>query len=149
EPVGWHHSLHDADAESLGGRNARGGEDQLQRLAATDQTRQPLRSPAARDDGEVHLGETEARVLARDPDVAGERQLEAATEAVAADGRDNWLPAAIHGLPEVQALARFAELRGRARLHELADVRAGGERLLARAGHDDTPDVLARGERIE
>ena len=37
---------------------------------------------------EQHLGKAEARIVDRDPVVAGERDLEAAAEAIAVDDRD-------------------------------------------------------------
>ena len=85
------------------------GEDHLQRLAAPDHARQPLRAAAAGDDGEVDLGQAQARVRRSDADVAGQRQLQAATEAVAADGRDDRLPAAVHRAAEVEPPAALAE----------------------------------------
>jgi len=75
------HALHEADAEGLGRVDPGPGQDHLERLAATHEPRQPLRPAAARDDREVDLGEAELGVLAGDPDVARQRQLEPAPSA--------------------------------------------------------------------
>ena len=54
-----------------------------------DEARQALRAARAGNDPEQDLGLTEARGLARDPQVARERELEPAAERVAADRRDH------------------------------------------------------------
>jgi hypothetical protein len=127
------HALHQADAQRLRGRDAHAGEDHLERLAASHEPRQPLRAAAARDDGQVDLGEPELRVFGGDADVAGQGQLEAAAEGVAADRRDDRLGAPIHLAAEVHAPPRLAELGGHRRLQELPDVGARREGLVAAA----------------
>ena len=122
--------------------HARAGQDHLERLAPTHHAGQPLRSAAARDDAEVHLGEPELGVLRGDADVAGERQLEPAAEGEAADGRDDGLRAPVHLAAVVEALALLAKARGHGRLEELLDVRPRREGALARARDDDGPHVL-------
>ena len=54
------HALDQPDAQRLRGGDAHAGQDHLERLAATDHARQPLGAAAARDDGEVDLGEARA-----------------------------------------------------------------------------------------
>ena len=51
--------------------------------------RDPLRAAAAREDPELDLGKAEARLVARDAQVARERELEAAAEGEAFDGGDH------------------------------------------------------------
>ena len=102
--------LDEADAERFGGRHAHARQDHLERLAAADEARQPLRASAARDDGEVDLGQSQVRVLGGDPDVAGQRELEAAAQREAADGRDDGLGAALHLGAEVEALPGLPEM---------------------------------------
>src|SRR5205823_724337 len=72
-----HHALDQTDPERFRGRHAHAGEDHLERLAAPHQAREPLRAAASGDDGEVDLGQSQLRVLRRDPDVAGQRELAA------------------------------------------------------------------------
>jgi hypothetical protein len=91
----------------------------------------------------------ERRIGRRDADVTRERELEAATEREAVDSGDDRLPAAVHRLPEVEAAPLLAEAHGDERLHELADVGAGGERALARARHDDDFHVLVARDAVE
>ena len=55
-------------------------EHHLPRTRETDQTREPLGSTRAGDDAQTYLGQPELRVLRGDPEIAGERHLEAAAE---------------------------------------------------------------------
>src|SRR4029077_1254195 len=100
----------------------------------------PLRSAAARNDGEVDLGQTELRVLRGDPDIAGEGEFEAAPQREASDGRDDGLRTALHLGAEVETLGRFAEMGGGGRLEELADVRPRAEGPFARPRDDHRLD---------
>src|SRR6185503_10330321 len=104
---------------------------------------------AAGDDGEVDLGEAQARVGGGDADVAGQRQLEAAAEGVAADGGDDRLRAALHQGAELHAPAVLAEDRRHLGRGELADVGAGGERLVAGADHHDDADAVVGDQPLE
>src|SRR5262249_9044195 len=105
------YALHETDAERFGGRHAHAGEDHLEGLTTSHQTWQALGTSAARDEGEVDLGQAELRVLGRDPDIAGQGELEAAAEGEAADGGDDGLRATLHLRAEVEPLARLAEVR--------------------------------------
>src|SRR5581483_2112448 len=68
-------------------------QDQLERQAGGDGARQTLRAAGARDDRARHLRQAKRGVLGGDADVTGERDLEAAGEAVAVDGGDDRLVA--------------------------------------------------------
>src|SRR5215213_3776975 len=114
-------------------------EDQLHRLTLADESRQALGAAAAGDDAEVDLGLAEARRLAGDADVAGEGQLAAAAEAEAVDHGDDRLGEGVHG-GEERARRHHVALRDGGAPHELTDVGAGDESLLARAGDDDDAD---------
>ena len=65
-----------------------------------------LGAAGARDEREVGLGLAELRVVGGDDDVAGHRELAAAAEAEAADGRDQRLREAAHPLPALRAAGR-------------------------------------------
>ena len=56
--------------------------------ADPDDPRQPLRPAGARGDRQADLRQPELRPLGRDPEVAAERELQAATERVALDRGD-------------------------------------------------------------
>src|SRR5256886_5118790 len=118
------HALDEPDPERLARVDARAGQDHLERLAATHQPGQALRAAAARDDREIHLGEAELGVLAGDPDVTGERQLEAAAEREATDRGDDRLATAVHRGAEIDSPAGAAGAGGDPGRHAITDVRA-------------------------
>ena len=76
-----------------------------------------------------------------DPDGAGHRRLAAAAERKAVDGRDHRLAEIFDEIEDLlpEAAGLFGLDRGDMR--ELADVGAGDERLVARAGQDDAAHV--------
>src|SRR5262249_4914892 len=90
---------------------------------------------------EPHLGEPELRICLRDADVARERDLEAAAEAVAVDRRDDGdrrgLDQVGDGLDPARPSARVALA------DEARDVSASRERALALAAQDDDARVAA------
>ena len=71
------------------GRDALARHDQPARATRRDQPRRALRAAAAGKQPEVHLGKAELRIARRDPEVARERDLEPAAEAVAVDRGDD------------------------------------------------------------
>ena len=78
---------------------------------------------------------------------AGHRQLAAAAERVAVDRGDDRLAQVLDEIEDVLAAHRVLAAAGR-RLHrQLVDVRAGDERLLARARHDHDPDAVVVPQR--
>ena len=103
-------------------------------LAGPDDPRQPLRPAGARRDREAHLGQAELRALRGDPDVAAQRELQAAAQRVALDRGDRRHRQA--GQPGRDArlqLVRARVRRGRA-----------GPRTRPRGSRRRTPDRRAR-----
>src|SRR5581483_7998138 len=102
-------------------------QEQALRGAEADVARQPLGAAPARDGSERHLGEAPDAVGEREPDVARKRELDAAAERVALDGRDRQRRGALESRVEV-----LPELRVRApvldSLAQLLQVGAGAER---------------------
>jgi hypothetical protein len=131
------------------GRIDRGADEHhLAGLAHAHAAREALRSAEARDHPEADLGLTEARLLAREDEVAHERELRTAAEREAVDRRDHRERQRLDELPERVPLAREAGgLLGVHRRHR-GDVSARDEGLLARAREDDGGDlVILRGCR--
>jgi len=125
-----------AHRERLLGVRVPGGQHQVQRAAAADEARQPLRPARPGDQPELDLGEPEARAGRADPQRAGQRQLEAAAEREPVDGGDR--DALGRGQPVERGAQRVAvglERGGVDRRHVL-DVGAGGEDA-GDAGDDD------------
>src|SRR4051812_10067227 len=110
-----------------------------------------MRAAAARHDPDAHLGQPERGAGLGDAEVAGEGELEPATEAPARDRRDGWLrqggDALVHGAGRAVVL----EDRGRVPVAHLAHVGAGGEGTRT-AGDDHragTADLGAAERRVE
>ena len=117
--------------------------------ASADDARQPLRAAGAGDDGQPHLRQPQPGALRRDPQVAAQRELQAAAKRVALDRRDRrHRQPGEPGARRASSSARRAPARGPALRLELADVRPGAERPLAAAAHDHGAHV-ARGRRLE
>ena len=143
---GRRHAVDQADAVRLrGGHALVGRQDELHRPGNADETREPLGAAVAREDSEARLGQAHPRVLGRDAEAAGHRELEASAVGVAVDGGDRRHRKALEALQDRLSTARvLAALDGR-QLRELADVGARDERLLARARDDETPQVAVIG----
>ena len=118
----------------------------------TDEPWQPLRAACAGDQAELDLRLPELRVLGRDPDVAGHRELEPAAQAVAVDRGDHRGATGVHPPAELLDPARRAPFRGlldrRAQRRELRDVGACDERLLAGAAEDESADLVGAVEAV-
>src|SRR5882672_865677 len=77
-------------------RERRPTQHQAKRLLAPDEPREPLRSAGAGEQAERDLGETDlVRALSGDAEVAAQRDLEAATQAMAVDRGDDDLRRAL------------------------------------------------------
>ena len=87
----------EAPGERVGGGDALAAHDHVLRAAEADEPGEPLRPAGAGDHPEPDLGEAELRVVGGDAEVAGERELEADAEAVAADARDHRLRETLGG----------------------------------------------------
>jgi hypothetical protein len=112
------------------------GEDQLQRAALADQARQRCVPPPPGSSPSLTSGCPNLACSDRDPDRASHRRLAAAAERKAIDGRDHRLAEIFdeieHTLPEPAGLLRLIGVD----MREFADVGAGDEGLVARAGED-------------
>src|SRR5439155_10780378 len=75
ELLARHHAIHEPDPQRLVGLDAPRRQHELERPPGADQPRQPLRASVAGDDAEAHLRQPQHGVLAREPHVAGQRQL--------------------------------------------------------------------------
>ena len=152
--AGWHDLVHQPPVERLGGLDHAAGEDHLQRPAHADYPRQTLGAAVDQRDAETTLGEAELRLGGRDPQVAPQRQLEAARKAPSGDRRDRRLRGLEAGEAErpVRALVepgvdrRLRIVAGELRraLGERLQVGAGAERLRALAGQDEGPCLRRR-----
>ncbi len=104
-----------------------------------DQTGKALTSAGAGDESELDFGQTELRfrVVGSDAIMAGERQLEAAAETGAVDGRDHRFGEGLDAAHQLLALEAQSLRRGACReRRELVDVGAGDEGVrLARDEH--------------
>ena len=119
-------------------------DDHAKRLDGADQTRQPHRAAAARQQAEFHFGQAELGALIGDAEMAAERQFQPAAERRAVDGRDGRLG------DRFQRRDDGAQLRLLHRLAEFGDVGAGDEGPSG-AGDDDGRDgriVAQRGQRL-
>src|SRR5206468_5913968 len=95
-----HELVHDAEAERLAGGLDLPGEDDVERGARTDQSRQPLAAARAGEDPALHLREAELGlgVIGGHAVAAGERELEPAAEASAVNPHGHRLGEARHAL---------------------------------------------------
>ena len=84
-------SVTQAHGQRLVGVDEPAGEDQVQRAAHADDARQALRAAVDQRHAPAALGEAERRALGGDPQVAPQRELEAAGQAPAGDRGDRRL----------------------------------------------------------
>src|SRR5262249_6994293 len=116
-------------------------EDDVHRGGLSDRARESLRAARARDDPEGGLRLAEARGLGCNDQIARQRELAPAAEAVAGDGCDERRPEVPERVPPLDA-SGVIELE-RAAARELADVGAGRERTLGAAEHDAADRLVA------
>src|SRR6266404_1955856 len=138
DEIGRRHDLVDKpDAMSLLGVDHLARQDEPQGPPLADQTRQPLRAAAARDESQGDLGLAEFGGLDRDPEGAGHGRLAAAAQRKAVDRCEHRLAKILdeieHALPEAAGLLG---LDGR-HIRKLGDVGTGNECLGAGARQDD------------
>ena len=104
------------------------------------------------EDAELHLGEAEPRPLLAigDAPVAGERQFEAAAEAIAVDRRDHGDGKPLDAVEQLERLPdHLLDLGLGVEALELADVGAGDEAPLLGAHDDEALDLAACGSRLD
>src|SRR5271156_3644182 len=107
------------------------GHDQLARLVVPDSMRQALSAAESGDEPKVYLGLPEARFVAGDDQIAGERQFEAAAECEAVDGRDDGNRQVLETFHHAMAEAREIEAVDRRHFRHRRDIRARDEGLVA------------------
>ena len=88
-----HHLVHQADLQRLGGVDHPAAEHDVLGPGRADQAGQPLRPAGPGDDAEQDLGLADPGPLPRDPEVGGQRELQAAAQRVAGDRGDHRLGA--------------------------------------------------------
>ena len=86
--VGCRHPVDQPDGERLGGADLAPREDHLLGPGRADEPGQPLGAAPTGDHPEQHFGQAQPGVLGADPEVAGQRQLQPASQRVAVDGGD-------------------------------------------------------------
>ena len=124
------------------GLDGAAGEDQLQRPAHADDARQALGAAVDQRHAPAALEEAEGRALGGDPQVAPERQLEAAGEAPALDRGDRRLRGGQAG--EALGPGRVVDVEV-----DRLEVGAGAEGLAAGAGEDQDAGVVVGLELVE
>ena len=105
-------------------------DDHLDRKLGTDRARQALRAAGARQQAEFYFRQAKPGVLGRDPEVAGERDLETAAERGAMNGGNDRFRRVLHLGQHFMQAGRFW------RLAELGDVGAGNEGAAGAGQHD-------------
>jgi hypothetical protein len=96
-------------------------EDQIEGRCRADQTRRALRAARARQQAELHFGQSELRAVDGDAVVRGERDFQAAAERGAVNRGDDRLGT------RLDAVAHVRQRRRHRRFAELADIRARDE----------------------
>ena len=119
------------------------GDHEVERAPAADDARQPLGAAVDQRHAEAPLGEAEPGARRGDPQVAPQRELEAAGQAPAGDGGDRRL-----GRGEAGEAERAAGGVSFERLERL-EVGAGAECLVARAGDDQRAGAVVVREGAE
>ena len=102
-----------------------------------------------RGDADPDLGHAEHRVMRRDADVAGGRDLEPATEAPAGQAGDDRRRKLPHGLAEVTQAADEAFGGLLIERRHLLDVGAADHAALAFAGQDHRADAVVGGQMLD
>ncbi len=141
--------VHQAHGVGALGVDRLAGEDQLLRDSRRHQPRQPLGTPGPRQDAELHLRQAELGAALGDPQIAGERELQAAAESEPVDGGHRRLfellePAEHLGQPSHEG----AELVGGPERLDLTEVGSGRE-APARPGDHQRPHRRIAAQRVQ
>ena len=132
----------------LGRVQAPCGEEDVLRMSRPHEVGEVLHGGVPVAEAQARRGNREHRVGRRDADVAADRHVHAAADAITADAGDRGLLEFVDALerPFGHRLVAFHRFLGRAHVLELRDVRAGDKGLPAFAGkHDHAHVVVARG----
>ena len=138
----------ESDAEGVVAVDLLGPQDHVERVAPSDTAREARRATPRRHRAEVQFRQADLRPLARrQAEVAGERELEPAAEAVPVERGDRRLVHRLDRSEHPQALVEHG-LEAAAVLgagHQLLEVHADREVLVAGSGEHECPHGLVRG----
>jgi hypothetical protein len=84
-------TIREAHGHGLFSRHAASGEEHVQRVAMTDQSRQPKGASIHQRDSPTAAVDSEDRIARRDPKIAPQCQLQSSSDRVPFDRRDHWL----------------------------------------------------------
>jgi hypothetical protein len=131
------HRIDQAERLRPAGAGRSAGEHHGHGLDRIDKAGRPHRAAEAGMQAEQHLGKSKARILDRDPEITGERDLEPAAQAIAVDHRDSRKLQPIQPVHDgVGAHEARRDVGGVLGLAQLAHIGAGDEAgRLARAQH--------------
>ncbi len=125
------------------------GYDQLDRLGFSDQAREPLGSAGSGQHAETDFRKPDlSAVAARDPNIAGHRDLEPAADGVSVERGDHELRRLLETRQRLVGVQAEVVLELRRDRVQHSDVCAGGEEALAFAGEDDDFDAVVE-TRVE
>src|SRR3989442_3174622 len=130
--------IDDAERQRLRRRDRGAAQHEVERLLLADEARQPLRAAGPRQQSERHLWEADAVLtVGRDPEVAAQRDLETAAQAMPVDRRDNDLRRSLELAHDLVGLQHEEVLLFGVALGEPRDVGTRGEELLGGAAQQD------------
>ena len=112
------------DAQRFGRVDTLGGQQHIESPAETDHACQTLSAAGARYRAAAHFRQRERGVCRRNANVAGERDLQAAAQAMAVYGRDERFPGVLESADPVMVRARLAEIAEGSDIAEPFDVGA-------------------------
>ena len=134
----------------LGGLQRGGVGDEVDALCQADAARQSLGAAGPGEQAEVHLRQTDlVAALGREAQVARQRQLETAAQAVAGDGRDEHERRVLHLAEGLVGQQRQHEARPRRARREYSNVGPGAEELLGGAGDHHVAHVAVQPRVID
>ncbi len=152
ENGGMDHLVHQADLEGFPRANVAAGEDHVERRLQPDGAGQALGAAGAGKEPELDLGHREhgLRMIGRDAPGAGQRRLQAATQAPTMDGCHHREAQPLEALEQGMAdPARGLRVSRAAPLEKLLDVGAGDEGVLFSRDEHRSADRDVRLETIE
>ena len=145
--LGGHHLIHEAELLGLLGPHVATGQDDVEGLAQSDQAWEPRDAAPAREQSEHDLGKGQDGLgrARRYAPVAGQRDLEATTQACAVDGAYDGLGCPRHPIEQgVASLGKGLDLAPVGRLGEGLDIRTGDE-VVALARDENRGDHVRSG----
>ncbi len=132
--------IDEADAEGFLRGDDLAGEQQLERGAAAGEAGQSLGAAVSGQEAELDFGLAEAGSVCGKAEGAGHGEFASAAEGKAVDAGEDGLAAGFHVAEDGLAAEGEGLAFGGVEGGDLADVGAGGEGLVARAGEEDDTD---------